>query len=200
MSSQQNTFKQRLTHCLSCSICSLVKKPRAKPVFTSRLPLLFGLYNLYTNHSGQGDGERERADAISCVFNFDLWNAKVIEVWKNFPDIWHRHGLGRLSLPEVLHHLHSENTEKNKEDWNHKTESYSQIFFPLVASVRICAHTHQQPLGLLVQSMSKFISTVFGDCNKRVLPQTTRYISVNNGEIFFQAILKQNLGGRYSIA
>lgn len=99
MSSQQNTFKQRLTHCLSCFICSLVKKPRANPVFTSRLPLLFGLYNLYTNHSGQGDGERERADAISCVFNFDLWNAKVIKVCKNFPGIWHRHGqAGSASL------------------------------------------------------------------------------------------------------
>lgn len=146
--------------CLSCSICSLVKKLRAKPVFTSRLPLLFGLSNLCINHSGQGDG-REWANAIICVFNFDLWNAKVTEVWKNFPDIWHRHRLGRLSLPEVLHHLYSENT-KNEVDWNHMAASCPQIFFPLVASVRICAHTHpQRPLGPLVQSMSKVISTFF---------------------------------------
>lgn len=83
-------------------------------MLTSRLPLLFGLYNLGINHSGQEDGGREKADAFNCVFNFDLCNAEVTEVWNNFPDIWHRHGLGRLSLPEVLHHLHSENAEKNE--------------------------------------------------------------------------------------
>lgn len=57
---------------------------------------------------------REKADAFNCVFNFDLCNAEITEAWNNFPDIWHRHGLGRLSLPEVLHHLHSENVEKNE--------------------------------------------------------------------------------------
>lgn len=67
-----------------------------------------------------------------------------------------------------------------------------------MASVRISAHTHQQ--RPLVQPMSKVISTFFGHSNKRVLPQTIRYLCVNNGEIFFQAILKQNLGGRCNTA
>lgn len=83
-------------------------------MFMSRLPLLLGLYNLCINHSRQGDGQRQRADAIDYVFNFYLWNAKITEVWNNSPDTFRRHQLGRLSLPELLHCLHSENAAKNE--------------------------------------------------------------------------------------
>jgi len=68
----------------------------------------------FVHNSECGDGQRQKADAINYVSNFNFWNAKITEVWNNYPDTWHRHGLGRLSLPELLHCLHSENTARNE--------------------------------------------------------------------------------------